>query len=440
MKDQRINFDFAGNGPALDALNLTVNSKHSIHLSGHTGTGKTTLINKIKQAKFAMNKSVVVLAPDWHSANRIKGVSISRFFNLQDKGITSVLPEKLDKVKHSWDDLVFIRNLDLIIIYKVENVSGQLLDIMDYMLRKIRGNTLPFGNIQVLTVGDHFNCAPHALKDFNGNDVEGTNFFSSRSFQSLNMLHICLRKCYANIDPLHLEILNGIRTKRKCLKYFKILNEIVEKNRNKQTKRIRVTKRLSTAQWINENGIKESILNRITDRGRIELNFQVYAREIKRLKRCFFAGEDGDYFTYRYSQIVFLEDAEDGSYKKGDIGIVTRGGGFGCELDLSTLHVKLRWKRQNGYLIPPPVRVCQAIYISECIDVKLEYVEFELEENEIHGKAHIALAMCRSLKSLTFSRPLNLNDVTSPDPIFAFDEIVKSSKAANLVERALSDI
>ncbi len=427
MKNEKTILDFAGNEAAMAAYRIIMKTNHSVYLTGHIGTGKTTFVNMIQQAKFKDNKSVAVLVLNNDFVKRVNGQTIDDFFRLNDKRITSLDPEKLDKIKYLWDELVFIRNLDTLIIYCIDRFAGYLLDIVDYQLKKIRKNDLPFGNVQILAVGDHFTCIEESLKKQGDTTTTMMNFFSSTAYQALDKQYVRLEKCYADISPVLLDIIKGLRIRKNRSKYLKLLNQIVEKNKRKDVKRVILTTSHHRAKEINDAQMKEPLLRANTIYSG-DLKLKAWKSDIERFHRDtnFFEGK-GDHLVYRDTQVVFLEDDPNGGYKRGDIGVVIDRKFMACVVELETFLVKLRFKKADVGYLPYPIRTCWAVNVDQCHDIQLQNVEFELADDRSDGLAHIALTKCRNLDKLTFTKPLTINDVTAPDAVFEYDQLIQES-------------
>uniref|UniRef100_UPI004048BAF7 AAA family ATPase n=1 Tax=Flavobacterium sp. TaxID=239 RepID=UPI004048BAF7 len=144
----------------------------SIFLTGKAGTGKTTLLKEIIKTT---HKNTVVVAPTGIAALNAGGVTIHSMFQLpfgaflpDNKNISSFAGNikfesratlarhfKMNGTKKS-----VIRNMELLIIDEVSMLRADILDAMDFMLRKIRKLERPFGGVQVLFIGDLLQLPP----------------------------------------------------------------------------------------------------------------------------------------------------------------------------------------------------------------------------------------------------------------------------------------
>ena len=136
----------------------------SVFLTGKAGTGKTTLLHQIVST---VHKRCVVVAPTGVAAVNAGGVTIHSFFQLPfcpylpdvKELITEYqMPESKRQLRK--EKLRIIRTLDLLIIDEISMVRADLLDAIDYSLRRYRHSSRPFGGVQLLMIGDVHQLPP----------------------------------------------------------------------------------------------------------------------------------------------------------------------------------------------------------------------------------------------------------------------------------------
>ena len=92
-----------------------------------------------------------------------------------------------------------------LIIDEVSMLPGRTLEFIDYVCRECRGNTSPFGGIQVVAVGDFLQLPP----------VSKTGkydwAFLSPVWQEMGFSNVTLRKVHRQDDPEFISILNQFR-------------------------------------------------------------------------------------------------------------------------------------------------------------------------------------------------------------------------------------
>ena len=164
----------------MDIIKLTLNfistTDKSLFLTGKAGTGKTTFLNALRQNIY---KKCIVVAPTGIAAINANGVTIHSFFNLP---LGPFLPGKsqlgtsIDSNKKK-----LIKELELLIIDEVSMLRADTLDAIDYILRTTRKKEdVPFGDVQVLFVGDLCQLSP-IIADEEWRQIKqyykGINFF-----------------------------------------------------------------------------------------------------------------------------------------------------------------------------------------------------------------------------------------------------------------------
>ena len=161
-----------------DTLNALENTNTHIYITGKAGAGKSTLLKKfIKSTK----KDYVVLAPTGIAALNVNGQTIHRFYNLPiiSNGIMTTDILNISKALKSK-----IKNIDVFIIDEVSMVRSDVLDCIDYIMRKCCKNNIPFGGKQMVLVGDLYQIPPVCI----GSDrKELLSNYSSEFFFSANV-------------------------------------------------------------------------------------------------------------------------------------------------------------------------------------------------------------------------------------------------------------
>lgn len=150
--------------PVLDLLNGTTKSAL---VTGKAGTGKSTFLRY-----FVANtgKRLVVLAPTGLAALNVKGQTIHAFFKFKPG-----LLEPEDLRFHPLRAHLY-RAIDALVIDEVSMVRVDLMNAIDLSLRRHRGNSEPFGGVQLILIGDLFQLPPvtpdqlaeHCVKKYGG--------------------------------------------------------------------------------------------------------------------------------------------------------------------------------------------------------------------------------------------------------------------------------
>ena len=197
------NYTLDGDGErAYDAL---VDNTPIVFLTGRAGTGKTTFIEYVRQN---LERNSVVLAPTGVAALNVGGQTIHSFFKFP--------PRLFDpsEIKDRSDTL--IDRLQLVVVDEVSMVRADLIDHIDYALRKWRRRDEPFGGVQMLLVGDCLQLPPVV----SGRDeseyfrlrYRTSWFFGADIFNDLPVFAVELKTVHRQTDAQFVELLDRIRT------------------------------------------------------------------------------------------------------------------------------------------------------------------------------------------------------------------------------------
>jgi hypothetical protein len=207
------------------ALDFILHTSRSVFLTGKAGTGKTTLLKKIREST---HKKCVVLAPTGVAAINAGGSTIHSFLNIPPYGpflpinrnelpSGSIIDRRrlFQNIRMSADKREMINDLEMIIIDEVSMVRCDLLDAVDVLLRTFRQkHQLPFGGVQMVFIGDLFQLPP-VVKDHEwpilAEFYSSPFFFDARALADRPPLTIELTNVYRQRDQRFINLLNNIR-------------------------------------------------------------------------------------------------------------------------------------------------------------------------------------------------------------------------------------
>ena len=174
-------------------------SQHFIYLTGAAGTGKTTLIERVKD-ECLLRKMVV--APTGVAALNIGGSTINSAFRIGFDTFPNIQESKDPRFKK------LLKKLELLIIDEISMVRAPMLDAISETLKIHRNSSEPFGGIHVLACGDLFQLPP-VVKDHEESAIfekyDSVYFFSALSYKEITPHHF-----------LSLQVLSG----KKMMKNF----------------------------------------------------------------------------------------------------------------------------------------------------------------------------------------------------------------------------
>ncbi len=190
------------------AYELVANTNSSFFLTGRAGTGKTTFLHNVQKT---LKKQFITLAPTGVAAILAGGDTIHSFFGLP---MEVCGPDTCGKMNDTKIKTLF--RADTIIIDEVSMVRCDIMDAIDYTMRKTLRNNQPFGGKQMIFVGDMFQLPPVTTKDdfhilktiYNSDDFF---FYKSRVIARMNLIKIEFQKVYRQDDGKFLQMLNNVR-------------------------------------------------------------------------------------------------------------------------------------------------------------------------------------------------------------------------------------
>ena len=250
MRDIKDSFSVDGiqldqdNKEFMMALDYALHTNTSFYLTGKAGSGKTTFLKYLREVS---DKNMVVLAPTGVAAVNAGGQTIHSFFKIapslyvpNDKRLRTSAPTGdpdqstvYDNFQYNNDKRNIIRSLELLVIDEVSMVRSDLLDVVDTLLRVYRRNTLPFGGVQVILIGDTFQLPPVVVgeeRDLLYRFYDSEFFFSAKVILRNKPLYIELKKIYRQNERDFIDLLNRVRVNRLLPDDFETLNRKLDPN------------------------------------------------------------------------------------------------------------------------------------------------------------------------------------------------------------------
>lgn len=183
-----------------------IETNKNLFITGKAGTGKSTILMKLKDQFKKDKKKAVFLAPTGVASVNIEGETIHRFFKFRSNICYRDIKYEKDTI---------YREMQILVIDEISMVRADLMDYIDYFLKLNRKNELPFGGVQVIVVGDLHQLPPVVTGDEKHIFYDHYNtpyFFSASCFDDLDFDIIDLQKVYRQQDQNFVSILNQIRT------------------------------------------------------------------------------------------------------------------------------------------------------------------------------------------------------------------------------------
>jgi ATP-dependent DNA helicase PIF1 len=394
-------------------------------ITGKAGTGKSVLLHYFQKYS---SKKMVVCAPTGVAALNIGGQTIHSLFHLPIGFITK------EKLRVDGKTVTLLKNIDCVVIDEISMVRADVMDGIDTILQKARGNNLPFGGAQIICFGDLYQLPPvihdHDLLSYFRENHGGYYFFHAHVWKRTKLKVYELEQVFRQKDHDFREILNAIRKGERHQNLLDKLNTRVEMDIPEEQIIALVP---TNAQVENLNSYK---LNSIEGR-----TFTYRAEITGDLEQSFFPTDE--YLQLKIgSQVMLLKNDTDKRWVNGSIGTV---------VDATDEEIQVRIDREI-YSIPKvtwskikyvynaedkkideeivasftqfPLRLAWAITIHKSQGQTYERVVIDLGRGAFaHGQTYVALSRCRTLGGIYLRRQIEARDIIVDPVVIEFMQV-----------------
>jgi ATP-dependent DNA helicase PIF1 len=190
-----------------DALARIIGGRRPVFVTGVAGTGKSTLLRElVKRTGWPVCASTGVAAVN------IGGVTLHSYLGVGLANLSGeALVSKIMKFgRYKW-------LTPAIIIDEISMVDGDLLDKLDYVGQRVRGENRPFGGIRLIMFGDFLQLPPVGKERYGGDPAKYA--FESNYWNTANVEKIELTKVYRQSDEVFVDILSRIRRGERVIDY-----------------------------------------------------------------------------------------------------------------------------------------------------------------------------------------------------------------------------
>lgn len=178
---------------------------YNVFLTGEAGTGKTHVLLSYIDYLRKKNIPIGITASTGIAATHLNGVTIDSWSGI---GIRDSLSENdVREMKAKYYLSRRIKNARVLIIDEISMIHGKRFDLVNVLLKSIRGNNLPFGGLQVILCGDFFQLPPVTWRKDGMIDF----VFKSQSWRELGLSICYLHEPRRQQDRCLLNILRDIR-------------------------------------------------------------------------------------------------------------------------------------------------------------------------------------------------------------------------------------
>ena len=398
------------------------NTTSHMFITGKAGTGKSVLLQHIK---LHTQKNIIVVAPTGVAALNVGGQTIHSLFLFPPTFIeTKTLRLNNNTTK-------ILKKIDTLVIDEVSMVRADLMDGIDFLLRKARDNDLPFGGVQLLMFGDLYQLPPVInepdlityFQELNG----GYYFFNSLAWNGADLEIYELSQNFRQTDDNFRYILNSLRSGDISDDILESLNQRV--NINTPSSGVITLATTNSAVF----SINQQRLNSINDK---PYNFQASVEGA--IDATSFPTE-GNLVLKKGAQIMMLKNDSKKRWVNGSLGIIESVTENEIKVNIDNkVHTVLpeTWNKirysfnSEKRLIEEevvssftqfPIRLAWAITVHKSQGQTYDSVIIDMGRGAFaHGQTYVALSRCKSLDTLYLKRPLNQNDVIIDPAIINF--------------------
>ena len=446
-------------------------TNQSIFLTGKAGTGKTTLLRKIKEQS---TKKIIVVAPTGVAAMNAKGTTINSLFQLPpgsffpgdidlqrlQSGIVSI-QSLVSDLSYSRDKLTLLNELELLVIDEVSMVRCDLLDVIDAILRAIRKNNAPFGGVQLLLIGDLYQLPPVSKREewsFLRNVYPSPYFFDAVVIRNNPLLQVELTEVFRQTEPEFISILNAIRNNQISQESLDILNRRHQPTftATEDLNPIIITSHNVEANSINKKKLDDLAGMEYTFDGEISGDFRDLGMQaeqslkIKEGAQVMFikndTGDDRKFYNGKIGKIKSIRNTEIWvSFPQEEDLLLEKSSWQSFEYKTDTEEAIVQ--QQVGEFSQYPIKLAWAVTIHKSQGLTFDHAIIDAGKSFVAGQVYVALSRVRTLNGLILQSKINTESLRSnvevinymrPASIAQMDDLLVQAQEKYILDLVLS--
>ncbi|MBB5439850.1 hypothetical protein HDC92_003546 [Pedobacter sp. AK017] len=427
-------------------------TNQNIFLTGKAGTGKTTLLKRIKESS---SKKMAVVAPTGVAAMNAKGSTINSFFQLPpgsffpgdinlenlQSGFLSIQSMVAD-LSYTRDKLSLFNELELLVIDEVSMVRCDLLDVIDAILRSVRKNNMPFGGVQLLLIGDLYQLPPVTKREdwsFLSRAYPSPYFFDALVIRRYPLLQIELTTVFRQTEIEFIQILNDIRNNQIDESGLALLNKRYDPQFSAVDglNPIIITSHNAEANAINKEKLEELPGTEYTFEAEVSGEFRDLSLQAEQTLKL----KEG-------AQVMFIKNdtGEDRKFYNGKIGKVKSVNGAGIWISFpqeeDLLLEKTSWasfeyktdteeaivQQQVGEFSQYPVKLAWAVTIHKSQGLTFDQAVIDAGKSFVAGQVYVALSRVRTLNGLVLKSRIGTESLRSNTEVINYMKPVKEEE------------
>ena len=437
------------------ASDIVANTSQSVFLTGKAGTGKTTFLHQIRTAT---DKNIIVAAPTGVAAINAGGITLHSLLQLP---LEPFIPDLEGKKKLDYHlrlrkaKIEMLRELELLIIDEVSMLRADMLDAIDYILRRYRNNQQPFGGVQMLFIGDLFQLPPVAQNhewEQLSKYYASPFFFHAQALDGHMPLYIELKTVYRQSDQQFIDVLNRIRHNQASEQDLSLLNARYKPNFQpaEGEKYVTLCTHNYRADQINRSELEKLNEKTFSFKGGVKGNFVESSLPT-----------DIDLSLKLGAQIMFVKNdtGEHRRYYNGKLATIIGLSSDSITVlfdDGSRLDVeKETWKNiryvlneesgnieeeELGSFSQYPIRLAWAITIHKSQGLTFDKVIIDAGQAFAAGQVYVALSRCTSLGGIVLYSRITAKSIQTDEEALRFaQQEVSTNQLTQLLEKEKPD-
>ena len=408
-----------------------------VFISGRAGTGKTTLVNYLRNH---IQDQVAVVAPTGVAALQVKGMTIHSFFRFPPR---LIFPE--DDIKKLKDRRLY-NKLSVLIIDEISMVRADMIDAIDMFLR-INGprEGRPFGGVQLIFVGDLFQLPPvvrpEEMEVLRERGYDAAFFFNAKILHRTDMTCIEVQKIFRQKDKTFTDLLNHIRINQGAQNAIQIINETCYRPEGSNRQAITLTTTNQRADSMNAKEMRLLDTETKIYKGKIDGKFNVDERNLpspldltlklgarvmftandRNIPRRWMNGTLGKVIQFGSDSITVEIDMPFSEKSKNHHLVevpIFSWESYQYEFDEKENQIK---PVVNGKFEQFPLMLAWAVTIHKSQGKTLERVNVDLSGGTFApGQVYVALSRCTTLEGIELEQPIRISDIKTDQQVKSF--------------------
>ena len=398
-------------------------SGKNIFLTGSPGTGKTYTTNLFLDWAYDNGKKITVCASTGIAATHINGSTLHSYLGVRNDDVLDI-DDLLQIINNSYTQKR-LNGTDILVIDEVSMLSAQMIENLNQILQKVRSNSLIFGGVQIIFVGDFFQLPP----------VKAAYAFHSPTWIEAQLTVCYLSHVYRQSDPIFIDLLQGIRdgvltdaqmeiiqsrykedvSGLDCLR-IETINKNVDMFNDRQLDRIEGTPKLYQMRYDgNEMMVKGLIKSCMSpDKLFLKVGARVMFTKNDLYEKRYVNGTQGKVLELRDSSVVV--GTTDGQIITVAEDSWERAVGYGSNKQILASVTQI------------PLRLAYACTVHKAQGATFDKAVIDLTQAFESGQTYVAISRVRSLEGLFLQGAIGRKFLKVSDEVKAYDKTIRETQ------------